>query len=92
MYKDTIAKEEETVMKTIKTNNTGIRRKMIATFKWLREIIVGPRIYGDADDEADDEQLDTTNMHALESEESAEQGRNQEGQITNFFRSIKGRK
>ena len=76
MYKDTIAKEEE----TIKTNNTGIRRKMIVTFKWLREIIVGPRIYGDADDEADDEQLDTTNMHALESEESAEQGRNQEGQ------------
>ena len=53
---------------------------MIDIFKQVREILVGPKIYGDADDEDDDEQTDTTDMPDLESEESAEQRRNQEGQ------------
>ena len=44
---------------------------MLEIFDYLREIFNGPKI--------DDEQLDTTDMPDLESEESAVQKRNQQG-------------
>ena len=85
MYIKSIAEEEQAVVKSLRTKNTEPRREMIDIFTQVREILVGPKIYVDADDEDgdetdDNEQPDTTDMPDLESEESAEQRRNQNGQ------------
>ena len=58
---------------------------MIEVFNHVRKIFITPTVvdkdyvptYDESDDRTGDEQLDTTDMHELESEEFAEQRRNQ---------------
>ena len=54
-----------------KIRSTQQRQKMLEIFNYLKEIFNEPK--------TDDEQLDTTDMPDLESEESAAQRRNQQG-------------
>ena len=60
---------------------------MLLTFKQLQEIFMGSKVDEEVDDEVDDEtdgetdeQPDTTDMPELESEKSAAQRREHEGQ------------
>ena len=50
---------------------------MVDIFKLLKEIFVQSK----ADDKADEEQPDTTDMPDLESQKSAEQRKNKKGQV-----------
>ena len=66
---------------------TEPRKKMLPIFKQLQEIFMGTKADDEVDDEVDDktddetdEQPDTTDVLELESEESAEQRRNQQEQ------------
>ena len=85
VYKNIIAKDEHTVIKSLAKRNTENRRKMTGIYKQLKEILTGPKIYdyphesaGDETDETDDE-TNTTNMADLESEESIKKRRHGEG-------------
>ena len=86
MYKN-IVEEKELIRKSLFKKNTEKRRKMMSIFEQLRGIFIKPRTVDETDDETDDqtddetdEQPDTINIPDLESEKSAEQRKNQEGQ------------
>ena len=63
-----------------KSRTSKAQTKMADIFKQLKEIFVRLKTDDKKDDETDDEQLDTIDMSDLESEESAEQRKNQRGQ------------
>ena len=89
-----------------KSKSTQYRDKMIEIFKQLQEIFIGAEADDKAYDGTDNEQLETTDMPDLETEESAAQRQNHEGeglkiftpekmltsQTSNFFSSGKGKK
>ena len=57
MYRNIIAEELKTVIKSLNIMNTKIRRKMVNIFEHLKEIFVEPKADYDADDEADDKKM-----------------------------------
>ena len=73
----------EDVNKLNRLKPADSRKKMLPIFKQLEEIIMGIKADDKVDDETDDEtdeKPDTTDISDLESQESAEQRRKQEGQ------------
>ena len=82
----------EDVNKLNKLKPTESRKKMLPIFKQLEEIVLGSKADEEVDNEVDDEtkddeseddndeEIDTTDKPDVETEESVEQRRNQEGQ------------